>query len=45
MPILQKKVVFDGHEATRKKFGAKKSDAFRGSNNPNEVLVVIEWDN
>jgi len=39
------KVVFDEHESTRQKFGAKKSDAFTNYKNPNEVLVVIEMDN
>jgi hypothetical protein len=39
------KSIFDNHDGTRKQFGAKKSDAFTNSQNPNEVLAVIEWDN
>jgi hypothetical protein len=39
------KAVYDEHDATRKKFGAKKSEAFTNSQNPKEVLVVIEMDN
>ena len=39
------KVVYDEHESTRKKFGAKKSEAFTNYKNPNEILVVIEMDN
>jgi hypothetical protein len=39
------KSVFDNHDVTRRKFGAKKSEAFSNSQNPNEVLAVIEWEN
>ena len=39
------KAAYEKHDATRKKFGAKKSEAFVNSQNPNEFLVVIEWDN
>ena len=39
------KSIFDKHDVTRRQFGAKKSEAFSNSQNPNEVLAVIEWDN
>jgi hypothetical protein len=39
------KSIFDNHEVTRRKFGARKSEAFNNSQNPNEVLAVIEWEN
>ena len=39
------KTVFDGHEATRRKFGAKKAEVFTGFKNPYEILISIEWDN
>lgn len=38
------KKVFDDHEATRKSYGAKKSEAFTNSDNPNEIIAVIQWD-
>ncbi len=38
------KVVYDQHDAIRKQFGCKKSEVFTNSQNPNEVLVVTEWD-
>jgi hypothetical protein len=38
------KKVFDEHEVTRKSFGAKKSEAFRNSDNGNEVIAIVEWD-
>ena len=37
------KAVYDEHDATRKKFGAKKSEVFTNSQNPNGILVVLEW--
>ena len=39
------RAVFDGHDATRKEFGAKKSEVFANSQNPNEILAVLEWEN
>ena len=39
------KSIFDTHDLTRKKFGATKSEAFSNSQNPNEVLAIIEWEN
>lgn len=38
------KSVYDQHDATRKQFGCKKSEVFTNYQNPNEVLVVTEWD-
>jgi hypothetical protein len=38
------RAAFDGHDATRKKFGVKKSDVFTNSLNSKEILVVIDWD-
>lgn len=38
------KIVYDQHDATRKQFGCKKSEVFTNHQNPNEVLVVTEWD-
>ena len=39
------KPVYDQHDATRKQFGCKKSEVFTNAQNPNEVLVTLEWDN
>ncbi len=39
------KKVFDDHDATRKNFGAKKSEVFTNSENPNEIIALIVWDN
>ena len=39
------KSIFDEHDSTRKSFGAKKSEAFTNSANPNEIIAVIDWDN
>ncbi len=39
------KPIYEDNEATRKKFGAKKADAFANIKNPNEIIVVSEWDN
>jgi hypothetical protein len=38
------KPVYEGHEATRKKFGEKKEDVFTSTSNPNDVLIVFEWE-
>jgi hypothetical protein len=39
------RAVFDEHNATRKKFGAAKTDVFTNAQNPKEILTVIEWGN
>jgi len=38
------KPVFDEHAATRKANGSKGAHLFRNSENPNEVLILFEWD-
>jgi heme-degrading monooxygenase HmoA len=38
------KVVYDEHDATRKQYGCKKSEVFTNAQDPNEVLVITEWD-
>jgi heme-degrading monooxygenase HmoA len=35
--------VYDEHGATRKAAGCKGTQVFRSSENPNEVLVLLEW--
>ena len=39
------KVVFDEVEPFRKKSGSSGSNVFRNHTNPNEVLVILSWDN
>lgn len=38
------KPVYDQHESVRKQFGCKKSEVFTNTQNPNEVLVTLDWD-
>lgn len=38
------KPVFDAHAATRKAAGCKGGRLFRNSDNPNEIIVVWDWD-
>lgn len=38
------KVVFDEVEPFRRKMGSTGSQVFRSYSNPNEVLVITEWD-
>jgi len=38
------KTVYDQHESVRKAAGCSKADVFTNVANPNEVLVVTEWD-
>jgi quinol monooxygenase YgiN len=38
------RIVYDQHDAVRKSSGCTKADVFVNSANPNEVLVVTEWD-
>ena len=38
------KPVFDEHESTRKKSGSKGARIFRSKDNPNETVVIMEWD-
>ena len=39
------KTVFDEHGATRKSLGSKGAQVLRGADNPNELCILIEWDN
>ena len=38
------KPVFDGLGATRKAYGSKGGHVFCSADNPNEVVVLMEWD-
>ena len=38
------KPAFDRHGVTRKAGGGKGSRVFRSADNPNEVLILMEWD-
>lgn len=38
------KAAYDGHDSTRKQYGCKKSEVFTNTQNPNEVLLVMEWE-
>lgn len=38
------KPIFDGHAATRKANGSKGGQLFRSADNPNEVVILLEWD-
>ncbi len=39
------KSVFDEHSSTRKAGGSKGGYLFQSADDPNEVIVVLEWDN
>ena len=38
------KPLFDKHGSTRKKSGSKGGRLYRNSQNPNEIVVIMEWD-
>lgn len=38
------KPIFDAHAATRKANGSKGGQLFRSADNPNEVVILLEWD-
>ncbi|HVO74482.1 MAG TPA: hypothetical protein VMT35_10705 [Ignavibacteriaceae bacterium] len=38
------KPIYDGHESTRKKSGSKGARLFRGADDPNKVIILMEWD-
>lgn len=38
------KTVFDEHSATRKTSGSKGGRLFRNADNPNETMILFEWD-
>jgi len=37
--------MYDEHGATRKAAGCKGTQVFRSAEDPNEILVLLEWDN
>ena len=39
------KTVFDEHGVTRKARGSQGAHVLRGADNPNELCILIEWDN
>ena len=39
------KIVFDDIDDLRKKYGEKSYQVFRTQSNPNEVYILISWDN
>lgn len=39
------KPVFDMHASARSEAGSKGGKVFRNASNPNEVFVLLEWDN
>lgn len=39
------KTQFDEHTSVREENGSKGSHVFRNADNPNEVIVLLEWDN
>lgn len=38
------KPLFDDHGSTRKRYGSKGGYVYRNTQNPNEVVLVMEWD-
>jgi quinol monooxygenase YgiN len=36
--------VFDDHEGMRKAGGSKSARVFRNADNPNEIVLLMEWD-
>ena len=36
---------YDEHGATRKTSGCKGTQVFRNAENPNEIVMLLEWDN
>ena len=39
------KPVFDEHAAARKANGSQGGHVFRNASNPNEIIVLLKWDN
>lgn len=39
------KPIFDEHGGTRKTSGSKGGRLFRNADDPNEVIIIFEWDN
>ena len=38
------KPIYDEHAATRKASGSKGARLFRNADNPNELMILFEWD-
>ncbi len=38
------KPIYDQHASTRKASGSKGAHLFRSTNNPNEIIILYEWD-
>ncbi len=38
------KPVYDQHDAVRKQFGCQADEVFTSVKNPNDVLVVLQWE-
>ena len=38
------KPVFDGHITARREYGSKGAQVLRSAQDPNEVMVIIEWE-
>jgi len=38
------KPIYDQHAATRKANGSKRAHLFRNADNPNEIIILFEWD-
>ena len=39
------KPMFDQHGATRKANGSKSAHVFRSADDPNDIVILFEWDN
>ena len=39
------KPVYDQHDVVRKQFGCQAADVFSNVQNPNDVMVVLQWEN
>ncbi len=39
------KPLFDAHGTTRQASGCRGGQLFRNANNPNELVILFEWDN
>jgi heme-degrading monooxygenase HmoA len=44
MDYAKWKPIYDQHAATRKASGSKKAHLFRNADNPNEIIILFEWD-
>lgn len=39
------KPFFDGHASARSEGGSRGGKVFRNASNPNEIFILLEWDN